>query len=118
MAPEVIRNEAYDASADVYSFGLLLHAVSCGVDYPYADQYLTAVQAAMGVARNDLRPRISPAVDKGVRDVITECWKGEAKERPRMSEVVELLVEAKNMLGRKKQEGTGVGAALYNYFYG
>lgn len=117
MAPEVIRGEKYDFAADVYSFGMLLHGVACGLDYPYAENYLTATQAAMGVARHDLRPKICSQMDSVVQDIISKCWSADAKDRPKMREVIKMLVEAKDVLEKKKESG-GMMGAVYNYFYG
>eukprot|EP00177_Eucheuma_denticulatum_P003057 GFKZ01005507.1.p2 GENE.GFKZ01005507.1~~GFKZ01005507.1.p2 ORF type:complete len:114 (+),score=16.55 GFKZ01005507.1:163-504(+) len=113
MAPEVIRSEAYDTSADVFSFGMLLYSVVCGMGYPYEEEYLTAVQAAQGVASRGFRPRIRSGVDKQVADVIRACWAQVAEERPRMDEVVGMLTEARVAL-KKKKNSTG----LYGWLWG
>lgn len=105
MAPEVIRSERYDESADVYSFGVLAWCVVHGEEYPYAAAYLTPVQAAMGVSRGALRPKIRGGVCAGVREVIERCWRQDAAERPDMEEVVARIREA----AREEREGAGGG---------
>lgn len=48
QAPEVIRHEAYDLAADVYSFGVLLAELLSG-HRPYAeDPHLKAVRRKSG----------------------------------------------------------------------
>ena len=46
MAPEMIRHEAYDQKADVYSWGVLLAEV-LRQQPPYEDLYFTPVQASL-----------------------------------------------------------------------
>lgn len=101
MAPEVIRSEQYNEKADVYSFGVLLHGIACGLDYPYENEYLTAAQAATGVAKHGLRPAIAVGLDEGVKELIRRCWADEAAERPKMEQVVPILEEAKERLDKQ-----------------
>lgn len=113
MAPEVIRSETYGERADVYSFGMVLFSVVCSTPYPYEDNYLTAVQAAMGVANNGLRPKIKGGVDECVVEIITKCWTDAPAQRPRMSEVVQLLAEARETLKKRKDKG-----GIYSWIWG
>lgn len=108
MAPEVIRSEKYTDKADVYSFGLLLYAVVCGSDYPYESLYLTAAQAAMGVARKGLRPPVD-GLAKDVRGLIEGCWKQESDERLSMSQVMERLIKLREERMKKKESGGLLG---------
>ena len=91
MAPEVIRSEKYSSPADVYSFSVLLYCVVTGEEYPYRDKYLTPAQAAMAVARKDLRPTVSSRVPATIKQVLTMCWTSEPELRPGMDQVIAML---------------------------
>lgn len=88
MAPEVIRHEPYDSSADVYSFGILMWEL-CTRELPYAD--LTAVQAAYAVAKNHLRPYMSLDINPRKKALISRCWHADASARPNMEDIEALL---------------------------
>lgn len=91
MAPEVIRSEPYGAAADVYSFGVLMHCVLTGNEYPYHDHYVTPAQAARGVAKHGLRPKLNKALPIGVQKIMEMCWASDAKIRPPMNVVVHMV---------------------------
>lgn len=46
MAPEVLRGEAYGASADIYSLGIVLYRLLNGMRFPFAPSAPAAVSAA------------------------------------------------------------------------
>lgn len=91
MAPEVIRCERYGTAVDVYSFGILMYCILTGNEYPYQDHYLTPAQAARGVAKHGLRPKLNSAVTIGAQKIMEMCWASDAKIRPAMSVVVHML---------------------------
>lgn len=47
MAPEILRSERYDESADVYSYGVVLWEVLTG-RLPWADMHAMQVVGAVG----------------------------------------------------------------------
>lgn len=109
MAPEVIRSEKYDTSADVYSFGVLLYCFVRGIDYPYEENYITAAQAAMAVAKREFRPTVTSTIPADLKMIIINCWAAKADARPSMKEVVTRLLKAK---AREKQ-GHSAGWSLW-----
>lgn len=117
MAPEVIRSEQYGTKADVYSFGMMLHGIACGIEYPYENEFLTAVQAAMGVAKEGLRPGIYAGLDENVKTVFQACWAAEPAKRPDMETVVEMLEEVKKKLEQKSKAGNE-GWGLSSWIWG
>lgn len=106
MAPEVIRCERYGLSADVFSFGVLVYCVISGVDYPYMDKYLTASQAAMGVAKRDLRPSLTSSLPEIVSHIAVTCWAADPDARPSMKQVVSMLEKAENQCIAKTGSST------------
>lgn len=91
MAPEVIRSEPYGTPADVYSFGVLLFCLVNGEGYPYGEMYLAPAHAAIGVAKQGLRPRISHRIPERIAQIIIMCWASEPSLRPSMDVVVSML---------------------------
>lgn len=116
MAPEVIRSERYNCQADVYSFGVLLYCVIMGVEYPYQDRYLTPCQAAVGVAKRELRPKLSCKIPESALNVITSCWKGDAEARPNMGEVIMMLNSVRTSLTKESSSSPSEG--LYAWLWG
>ena len=104
MAPEVIKCEKYDMSADVFSFAILLYSIIMGCTFPYMDKYLTPEQAAIGVAKKNLRPTLSSQIPECVSVILTSCWANSAKSRPTMSEAVQMLTNAEQSLSSKNNK--------------
>jgi len=88
MAPEVIRHEAYSFPADVYSFGVLLWELVVR-EQPYAN--MTPIQAAFGVAKDNLRPGLTQEVPPRTRALMQRCWHPMPSMRPPFQEITELL---------------------------
>ena len=104
MAPEVIRSEKYDVSADVFSFAILLYCIVMGCTFPYMDKFLTPEHAAMGVAKNNLRPTLSSQIPDCVSVILKSCWGNSPKSRPTMPEAVQMLINAEQSLSSKNSK--------------
>lgn len=104
MAPEVIRQEDYNTSADVYSFGILGHCILCAEEYAYRDRYLTPIQAAMGVAKHNLRPRVNEALPKTIQTILAMCWAPKADDRPPIEIVISMLAKVRQKLQQEKEK--------------
>lgn len=68
-----------------------MYCVLMGNEYPYHDQYLTPAQAARGVAKHGLRPKLSSVLSLSVQKIIEMCWAPDATIRPPMDIVVHML---------------------------
>eukprot|EP01122_Echinamoeba_exundans_P016971 TRINITY_DN8780_c0_g1_i1.p1 TRINITY_DN8780_c0_g1~~TRINITY_DN8780_c0_g1_i1.p1 ORF type:complete len:603 (+),score=88.11 TRINITY_DN8780_c0_g1_i1:336-2144(+) len=91
-APEIWDDSrAYTEKVDVYSFGILLWELfSCRV--PFSESAANPVTLAMKIM-GGARPDISAVqgYSAKLRDLIVSCWNADAKLRPSMDSIVELL---------------------------
>ncbi|KAL5706311.1 Serine/threonine-protein kinase sty46 [Ranunculus cassubicifolius] len=108
MAPEVIEHKPYDHKADIFSFGIVLWELLTG-KLPY--EYLTPLQAAVGVVQQSLRPTIPKNTHPKLADLLEKCWKQDPTLRPDFTEIVEVLQHLTKEVGeegdRKEKEKSG-----------
>ncbi|XP_019451966.1 PREDICTED: serine/threonine-protein kinase STY46-like isoform X2 [Lupinus angustifolius] len=90
MAPEVIEHKSYDHKADVFSFGVVLWELLTG-KLPY--EYLTPLQAAIGVVQKGLRPTIPKNTHPKFFELLERSWQQDPALRPDFSEIIEILQE-------------------------
>lgn len=93
MAPEVAMNKSYNSSADIFSYGMLLHEL-CSLDKPFDG--FTEAQHMDLVVIGGKRPPISlhgsnRLWPECVRNLIERCWVDDLHKRPSFDEVVETL---------------------------
>uniref|UniRef100_M1BLQ9 non-specific serine/threonine protein kinase n=1 Tax=Solanum tuberosum TaxID=4113 RepID=M1BLQ9_SOLTU len=88
MAPEVIEHKPYDHKADVFSFGVVLWELLTG-KIPY--EYLTPLQAAIGVVQKGLRPTIPKHTPLKLAELLETCWQQDPTSRPDFSAIVDIL---------------------------
>ena len=84
MAPELLNEEAYDAKADVYSFGVLLFFVLSGGEMPR----ITLVQVGTGK-----KAAIPAGFTDAARRLVDACWSFDPRERPSFADIVRQLDE-------------------------
>ncbi|XP_021285688.1 serine/threonine-protein kinase STY46 [Herrania umbratica] len=109
MAPEVIEHKPYDHKADVFSFGIVLWELLTG-KLPY--EYLTPLQAAVGVVQKGLRPTIPKNINPKLTELLERCWQQDPTLRPDFSEIIEILRQIAKEVGdegedRRKEKSSG-----------
>ncbi|GMH76993.1 hypothetical protein TL16_g07258 [Triparma laevis f. inornata] len=106
MAPEIYQGGSYDHSADVFSFGMSMWAISVGHDKLFkrlirklrknVGSNSAAVQKVMSaIAMDDLRPSLNEQcqvnMPKSLKALIHLCWETNKRRRPTMPEVLATL---------------------------
>ncbi|KAK6916770.1 Serine-threonine/tyrosine-protein kinase, catalytic domain [Dillenia turbinata] len=113
MAPEVIEHKPYDHKADVFSFGVVLWELLTG-KLPY--EYLTPLQAAVGVVQKGLRPTIPKHTHPKLAELLEKCWQQDPNLRPDFSEIIEILKQIAKEVGddgeRKEKQSGGFLSVL------
>ncbi|CAA6666739.1 unnamed protein product [Spirodela intermedia] len=103
MAPEVIEHKPYDHKADVFSFAIVLWELLTG-KVPY--EYLTPLQAAVGVVQKGLRPTIPKSTHPKLKELLERCWQQDPSERPDFSEILENLRHIAKSLCQRARLGS------------
>ncbi|PON40307.1 Phosphorylase kinase, gamma catalytic subunit [Trema orientale] len=84
----VIEHKPYDHKADVFSFGVVLWELLTG-KLPY--EFLTPLQAAVGVVQQGLRPPIPKQTHPKLVEILQRCWEQDPALRPDFSEIIDIL---------------------------
>jgi hypothetical protein len=87
MAPEQLERMAYSRASDVFAFGVLLYEIFAR-STPWPG--LANVNVVLRVSKGE-RMELPKSVPAAVRKTMKQCWAHEAKERPKMSAVVDEL---------------------------
>ncbi|CAN0078361.1 unnamed protein product [Heterosigma akashiwo] len=90
MAPEVLGNQKYSESADVFSFSIVcweMLSKAC----PY--EGMSQIQVGMAVLNHGLRPKIPGWCPDYFKDMIESSWKHEPAERPSFKKILQLMDE-------------------------
>jgi serine/threonine protein kinase len=109
---QVIEHKPYDHKADVFSFGILLWELLTG-KIPY--EYLTPLQAAVGVVQKGLRPTIPKHTHAKLSELLQKCWQQDPALRPDFSEILETLQRIAEEVG-DEHEGKNKDKLLGGFF--
>lgn len=96
MAPEVIEHKPYDHKADIFSFAIVLWELLTG-KIPY--EYLTPLQAAVGVVQKGLRPTIPKNTLPKLAELLERCWQQDPTLRPDFTEIIAILQQITKEVG-------------------
>ncbi|KAK3159811.1 hypothetical protein QOZ80_1BG0051360 [Eleusine coracana subsp. coracana] len=97
MAPEMIKQKAYNRKVDVNSFGLLIWEMVSG-RIPYEN--LTPFQVAYAVANRNLKPTIPPECPSALRPLIEQCCSLQPDKRPDFWQIVKVLEQFQSVLAQ------------------
>jgi serine/threonine protein kinase len=84
MAPEVLRNESYTESADVYSFGIIVWEIVARAPPFHGMQ---TMQIAYSVNQG-MRPPIPSHCPLPLRDLMQRCWNQDPRLRPSFTAIL------------------------------
>lgn len=119
MAPEVLNNERYSETADVYSFGIVVAEVYTGRQ-PYHESGLNDAQLLYKIYHDALRPS-TEGLPHLARQLVEEAVTREPSLRPTFAELVlrlkrlSKLVDAVPAPGQEDDSGGGVELELGLY---
>lgn len=96
MAPEILHNESYDKSVDVFAYGLILQEMFEG--HPPFPDLKEDIQVAQAYAEGRRPPfrhagRHYPPV---VKELIEACWDSDPSKRPQIGSVIQRLQPMKD----------------------
>ncbi|KAL7714320.1 Protein kinase [Entamoeba marina] len=100
VAPEVLNNEPYKLSSDVYSYGIILWEL-LSRKQPF-EEYKFISQLRQEII-NGLRPIIPVTPYHRYKDLISKCWDQDETKRPTFGSIInELAILKKNCCARNK----------------
>ncbi|KAL0392438.1 UNVERIFIED_CONTAM: Integrin-linked protein kinase [Sesamum radiatum] len=88
VAPEIYKDEVFDRSVDVHSFGVMLYEMMEGSP-PFSSK--PPHEAAKLICLEEKRPTIkskSKSFPSEVKDLMEECWHPDPSARPTFSEII------------------------------
>ena len=88
MAPEILSEEKYSKSSDVYAFAFIVYEIMTCSEPIQKCNLITLIKK---ICIEGYRPDISIEVPPSYRDLIERCWSQEPSERPTFDEIVEEL---------------------------
>jgi len=90
MAPECILEKKYSQKSDSYAFGITLIEMLTRQE-PYPGQ--SAVNIAIGVTRDNLRPPIPDYAPTQLADLVKKCYERNADDRPTFKMIYDELYQ-------------------------
>jgi len=103
ISPEVLMSSHYDEKADVFSFAIsLLEVLTCKKPYSDNEDIKSNRYLFMLAIQNGMRPGPHILQPKDVMNLITSCWKEDSEQRPKITEVVDIL---ESIIESRKNQG-------------
>ena len=91
MAPEVMAYKEYDASVDIYSFGMIIYKLF--VDFPFIDKTNYEIIALVKKKHRPVIPKLN-----NVTKLIIKCWSHDSSLRPNAYQIINHLHSFKNSM--------------------
>jgi len=88
-APEVLKEDHFSLSADVYSFGVCLWEM-CTREEPYKG--MTAAQVVLKVVVKNERPEIPPTIPSLFAQIMQKSWEDNPRKRPTFTKLAEVFL--------------------------
>ena len=88
MAPEVALEQPYNEKADLYSFAIILWQMAAD-QLPY--EGASRASYLRYACKYGDRPDLNPRWPQGFKDLLTQCWHQEFRNRPSFDHVIEIL---------------------------
>ena len=88
LPPEAIRNMTYDTSSEIYSLGIMLWEMWYGKE-AFSEMKGKSLKVFLTTVEGGHRPQLETLDSKIAlkwSDIISECWKEDAKERKTLSD--------------------------------
>lgn len=95
MAPEIIRDEPYTNSVDVYSFAIIVYEILTG-STPFSN--LNFHQLIFKIAIQNERPELTKEIPEIYQNLIKKCWAPDPKQRPTFEAIVNDLRNNKDYI--------------------
>ena len=97
LAPEIILEQPYTMSSDVFSYGIILWEL-VSLEHPfdeYAPRFVGMPDALKeeAIARQHLRPTVPAACEPWYAELLTACWSAAPEARPTFERIVEVLLD-------------------------
>lgn len=83
MSPEMLNEQEYTCSTDVFSFGVILYQILTG----------NLPKTSLVDLLNGKRVQIPPNLPSFVRSLISKCWAHDAEQRPSFEQIYQILEE-------------------------
>ncbi|RIA84048.1 hypothetical protein C1645_880160 [Glomus cerebriforme] len=84
MAPEVLRNESYTLSSDIYSFSMIMWEFTSGI--PPFNRRAHDYQLGLGIREGE-RPEIIENTPKCYIELMKKCWDSDSEKRPNITDI-------------------------------
>ena len=103
MAPEILSNEEYSKSGDVYAFAFIVFEMMTG-EQPFKGEKISIYQLVKKISIDGFRPKISDDVPTSYRGLIESCWSQKSEDRPSFKDIVESLKSDEGFITEMTEE--------------
>jgi serine/threonine protein kinase/GTPase SAR1 family protein len=91
LAPEIIREEEFNVSSDVYSYGIILWELLVR-KHPFSEYEYQFMFELEDLIKRGSRPSIPAGTPVEYANLITQCVSSEPEERPPFYDIIKLII--------------------------